>query len=230
MTWGLLRPIVLVPDRSLRWTAASRRIVLLHELEHVREADWLFGLLARLTCALYWFHPIAWQVARALRDDAELACDDRVLARGTRRSDYAELLVNAADRLLPAAGAMALSERGSLRARLAAVLDVRHDVRPIARRWVATACVSTAAIAAPLSAVQLAPTRSVLTTLMADARWESRAYAVLGLAQRADSVAVARSAAERDPSPRVRAWARYALSDRRGAGDLAELRSLLRAP
>jgi hypothetical protein len=47
--------------------------------------------------------------------------------------------------------------------------------------------------------------------LMRDARWESRAYAVIGLAQRQDSVAVARSVAERDPNPRVRAWARYAL-------------------
>jgi hypothetical protein len=54
----------------------------------------------------------------------------------------------------------------------------------------------------------------VLTTLMLDAQWESRAYAVLGLAQRADSVAVAQSAAEEDPNPRVRAWARYALDQR----------------
>jgi beta-lactamase regulating signal transducer with metallopeptidase domain len=230
VTWGLLHPIILVPDSALRWTSENQRIVLLHELEHVRTSDWFFGVLARAMCALYWFHPVAWRVARSLRDDAELACDDRVLSRGTRRSDYAELLVSAADRLLPVAGAMALSERGSLRARLVAVLDVRHDVRPIARRWVTTASLSTLAVAGPLSAVQLAPTRAVLTTLMGDARWESRAYAVLGLAQRADSVAVARTAAERDPNPRVRAWARYALGDRRGAGDLAELRSLLHAP
>ena len=50
---------------------------------------------------------------------------------------------------------------------------------------------------------------------MRESAWQSRAYAVLGLAQRADSVAVARSAAELDPSPRVREWARYALA--RGA-------------
>jgi hypothetical protein len=68
--------------------------------------------------------------------------------------------------------------------------------------------------AAPLSVVQLAPTRAVLTSLMLSAQWETRAYAVLGLAERADSVAVARSAAELDPSPRVRAWARYALDHR----------------
>jgi hypothetical protein len=93
------------------------------------------------------------------------------------------------------------------------VLDVRHDVRPLTRQWVGVAAMTTLGVAVPMSTVQLAPTRDVLTTLMEDARWESRAYAVLGLAQRADSVAVARSAAERDPSPSVRMWARYALGD-----------------
>ncbi|HEY6223494.1 MAG TPA: hypothetical protein VIW26_06905, partial [Gemmatimonadales bacterium] len=107
-------------------------------------------------------------------------------------------------------------ERGTLRARLAAVLDVRRDIRSPARRWAAAAAVVTLGVAGPTSAVQLAPTRSVLTTLMGDSRWESRAWAVLGLAQRPDSIAVARSAAELDPSPSVRAWARYALGDRAG--------------
>jgi hypothetical protein len=67
-----------------------------------------------------------------------------------------------------------------------------------------------------MSTVELAPTRSVLTTLMRDIRWESRAYAVAGLAQRRDSVEVARTAARFDPSPRVRAWAEYALSQPSG--------------
>ena len=87
------------------------------------------------------------------------------------------------------------------------------------------AAVSTFAVAGPVSAVQLAPSREVLTTLMLDARWESRAYAVVGLAQRRDTIAVARSAAELDPNPRVRAWARYALGER---GEVAELRAILR--
>ena len=62
-----------------------------------------------------------------------------------------------------------------------------------------------------MSAVRIAPSRQVLTSLMRDASWQSRAYAVIGLAERQDSVAVAINAAELDPSPRVRAWARYAL-------------------
>jgi beta-lactamase regulating signal transducer with metallopeptidase domain len=216
MTTGFLHPVIALPWSAERWDDGQRRIVLMHELAHVRAGDWLFNLIGRLTCALYWFHPGVWWISRQLRHDCELACDDRVIESGVRRSEYAELLVAATDRLvhtsaMSAAGAPALAEPGGLRARLSAILDAGHVTRPLARRWVAVAAMTTLAVAGPTSAVQLVPTRDVLTMLMRDARWESRAYAVIGLAQRRDSVAVARSVAERDPNPRVRAWARYAL-------------------
>jgi beta-lactamase regulating signal transducer with metallopeptidase domain len=229
MTWGSVRPVVVLPRAATTWTYDQLRIVLMHELGHVRARDWTFNLIGRVVCALYWFHPGVWWVARGLREDCELACDDRVIAAGVRRSDYAELLVSAAAALTPArtaiSPALALSERRGLRARLTAVLDIRHDVRPLRRGWATVAAMATLTVAGPMSAVQLAPSREVLTTLMLDARWESRAYAVLGLAQRRDSIAVAQSAAELDPNPRVRAWARYALGQR---GDLPELRTILR--
>jgi hypothetical protein len=189
---------------------------MLHEAEHARSGDWLFALAARAACALYWFHPAVWWTANQLRADCELACDERVVAAGVRRSDYADLLVRAVDALASARGAdvlpaLALSRRVGLRGRLSALLEAPREARPLARRWAAAATAATLIASAPLSAVELAPTREVLTTLMSDTRWESRAYAVLGLAQRPDSIAVARSAAALDPSPRVREWARYAL-------------------
>lgn len=224
MTWGLLRPVVVIPSSALHWGAERCRIVLLHELSHVAAFDWGFNLLARAACAVFWFHPAAWWIARELHADCELACDDRVIAAGVRRSDYAELLVEAADRFLPFAPALPLGGRAGLRPRLAAILDARRVAAPVGRRWVVAAALSTAVVVGPMSVVQLAPTRAVLTTLIGDARWESRAYAVIGLAQRADSVAVARSIAERDPNPRVRAWARYALEQR---GGVVGLRGIL---
>jgi beta-lactamase regulating signal transducer with metallopeptidase domain len=213
MTWGFRRPVVLLPVAANNWNAAQRRIVLRHELAHVCASDWAFGVASRLVCALYWFHPGAWLVARALKHDAEQAADERVIASGIARSDYAELLIVASTTVRAAAlgGAFALTGRGPLRTRLAAILDQARDVRPLARRWSLAAAASCVVVAAPLSAVELAPTRDVLSNLVRDARWESRAYAVIGLARRSDSIAVARSVAEQDPSPRVRAWARYAL-------------------
>ena len=57
-----------------------------------------------------------------------------------------------------------------------------------------------------------------VAVLFGGARASLPAYASFGElkspAERADSVAVARSAAELDPNPRVRAWARYALDHR----------------
>ena len=216
LTWGYWRPVVLLPASLPTWSAAERRLVMLHEAEHARSGDWLFALAARAACAIYWFHPAVWWTANQLRAECELACDERVLAAGARRSDYADLLVRAVEALATSRDAdqlpaLALSRRGGLRTRLAALVDAPRDVRPLARRWAAAATAATLMASAPLSAVELAPTREVLTTLMRDTRWESRAYAVLGLAQRPDSVAVARDAATLDPSPRVREWARYAL-------------------
>jgi beta-lactamase regulating signal transducer with metallopeptidase domain len=216
ITWGYWRPVVVLPASLASWTAAERRLVMLHEAEHARTGDWLFALAARAACAIYWFHPAVWWTAKQLHDDSELACDERVIAAGARRSDYADLLVRAVDLVAgvrndDALPALALSRSDGLRTRLSALLDGRREVRPIARRWAAAAVTATLAASVPLSAVELAPTRDVLTTLMRDARWESRAYAVLGLARRSDSIAVARSAAALDPSPRVREWARYAL-------------------
>jgi beta-lactamase regulating signal transducer with metallopeptidase domain len=216
VTWGYWRPVVVLPASLPKWNASERRLVMLHEAEHARSGDWLFALAARAACALYWFHPAVWWTANQLRADCELACDERVVAAGVRRSDYADLLVRAVDALASARGAdvlpaLALSRRVGLRGRLSALLEAPREARPLARRWAAAATAATLIASAPLSAVELAPTREVLTTLMSDTRWESRAYAVLGLAQRPDSIAVARSAAALDPSPRVREWARYAL-------------------
>jgi beta-lactamase regulating signal transducer with metallopeptidase domain len=212
MTWGFRRPVILLPAAAECWSRDERRMALRHELAHVRSGDWAFGLAARFACALYWFHPGAWWVARSLRRDAERVADDRVISSGVARSDYAELLIAASTAGAPGVEtALALSGRGPLRARLVSILDARHDVRPLARRWVLAATAACAISAVPLGVVEVAPTRDVLASLMRDSRWESRAYAVIGLAHRPDTVAFARSAAELDPSPRVRAWARYAL-------------------
>lgn len=222
MAFGIVRPVVLVPAEMESWSATALRPVLLHELAHVAAADVAFGVAARLACALFWWHPAVWWLARELRADCELACDDRVLSAGVRASTYAEVLVRASDSAARAAGpvcspAFALASRGNLRGRLAAIVDTRRDLRAPGAAAVALAFVLTTGVALPTSFVELAPTRDVLTHLMADNRWDARAYAVLGLAQRADSMAVARAAAATDPSPRVRAWARVALGGRTGA-------------
>lgn len=217
-TAGVLRPVILLPPAALHWPAAQRRAVLLHELAHVGRGDVLAGMLARVACALLWFHPGAWIAASRLRAECELACDDRVLAAGVKRSDYAELLVRVAGSrtLTPRMAATGIAG-GGIRRRLRQVLTPGRDLRAPGGARIAVAVALTVAVSLPVGTLRLAPTRDVLTTLMHDTRWEARAWAVLGLAQRPDSLAIAQAAARLDPSPRVRALASSAVAQQRAA-------------
>ena len=232
MTWGAVLPVIGLPRGAERWSSTRRRAVLLHELAHVRATDAPFAFLVRLLCAIFWFHPGIWWLARRLRIACELAADDRVLAHGVRASDYAELLMLAAD---SASGttrpsvAVALARRVGLHERIAAILDVRRDLRGPSRLARIAAVLLTLAVAVPAGAARLAPSRDVLTALMHNESWDARAYAVVGLAQRPDSIEVARAASRFDPNPRVRAWARLAVASAPGGRPLPFLLNMLPA-
>ncbi len=93
MTAGVRRPVLLLHENARKWPEDRRRVVLLHELAHVRRADWLTLLLVELAAAVYWFHPLVWLARREARMSAERACDDLVLDSGTKPSVYAAHLL-----------------------------------------------------------------------------------------------------------------------------------------
>lgn len=99
MTWGVVRPVVLMPKDSDSWTQERLEAVLLHELAHVRRFDSVSQLIALVVSALYWFNPLVWLCARAMRAEAESAADDTVIRMGIRPSDYASELLRIAAEL-----------------------------------------------------------------------------------------------------------------------------------
>jgi hypothetical protein len=82
MTWGTLRPGVLLPEAAGGWPAARLHAVVLHELVHVQRHDLVAQVAAQAACCLYWFHPMVWPAVRQLRKERETACDDAVLSGG----------------------------------------------------------------------------------------------------------------------------------------------------
>lgn len=95
-TVGWRRPLVLLPPDWRTWTEAERRAVLAHELAHVRRADYLGGLLARLGVALHFYHPLVWWLAGRLRLGQELAADSLGARFGGGRGPYLAALASLA--------------------------------------------------------------------------------------------------------------------------------------
>jgi HEAT repeat protein len=135
---GLLHPVVLLPAAARRWSSERRRVVLRHELAHIRRRDYGGHLLFELACAMHWPNPLAWRAARWARLEQEQACDDRVLALGTGPVEYAEHLLDIARTFaLPGGsprGALAMAAAATLPSRMRAILDGRLDHRLAGRR------------------------------------------------------------------------------------------------
>lgn len=127
MTWGILQPRILLPQSAANWPEDQRKIVLLHELAHIRRHDCLFHLMSQLARAAFWFNPLSWVAVRQMMLEREIASDDLVIARGILASDYAEHLINIAScfklkRLFPTA-AIAMARSSKMSVRVGAVLD-----------------------------------------------------------------------------------------------------------
>jgi uncharacterized protein YjbI with pentapeptide repeats len=160
MTWGFRRPIVLLPTGFAGWPEHRQRAVLLHELAHVKRGDWLAQMLAQVTCAVYWFHPLAWWAAGRLRVESERACDDRVLSAGVRASDYATQLLEVVRTMkatrVSLRAAVMMAQRPLIEERLRAILDGRRSRCTLPRRACALAVAGAGALLLPIAAIRVA--------------------------------------------------------------------------
>jgi TonB family protein len=160
MTWGFLRPVVILPAYAMDWSDAERDVVIRHEQAHIARHDWLWQTLASVATAVFWFHPLMWLASVQLRREAECAVDDCLLSGGAVPSDYASRLLDVARRLngisAPAA-AIAMVGKPELEARVRSILD------PTRRRSGASVVVRCAiALAAVALIVPVVATRQMV--------------------------------------------------------------------
>ncbi len=127
MTGGMVRPVIVLPLAALTWHAERIRVVLLHELIHIRRNDWLIDLIGRMGRAMYWFNPLMWMALRDWRRVCEQGCDALVVTHGTKPSSYAHLLMEFAEEVgrpnRAWTSSLAMAHANSLEERLMAILQ-----------------------------------------------------------------------------------------------------------
>ncbi|HVM21969.1 MAG TPA: M56 family metallopeptidase [Sphingomicrobium sp.] len=159
ISWGLMRPVILLNSRAVEATDEAEAIIA-HELAHVARMDWVKLLLARIATALFWFNPLVWVLAREAHQLREEAADDAVLAADIADTDYAQLLVGVARHECPGLllGAHGVApSKSSLARRVARVLDGKSVRGPVARSFAAGVFAGAVLVAAPLAALTFTP-------------------------------------------------------------------------
>ncbi len=158
VTWGIVRPKVILPAAADSWSDDRARVVMSHELAHIRRGDWFVQLFAELLRAVYWFNPLMWIACRRLRLESEHACDDEVMSQGVEGTDYATHLIELArafnhDRYswFPAP---AMARPSSLERRVRAMLNTRLDRGPVTAAARAAIFVALLAAASAVAAAQ----------------------------------------------------------------------------
>ncbi|HKW16903.1 MAG TPA: M56 family metallopeptidase [Terriglobales bacterium] len=132
---GFFRPAVVIPAWTLRDLSGDElKVILLHELAHLRRGDNWTNLAQQLAKALFFFHPVVWWIDNRLAFEREIACDDLVLEQTSSARAYAASLVSVAEKVIAGkmlkgkALALAQSALGRVREvslRVARILDGR---------------------------------------------------------------------------------------------------------
>jgi beta-lactamase regulating signal transducer with metallopeptidase domain len=136
---GLIDPIVVVPRWALDELSSDElKLVLLHEMAHLRRRDSWTNLAQQVIKAAFFFHPAVWWIERKLSLEREMACDDAVLSHTANPRAYAQCLKRVAEKSLLRRGlALAQGLLGRVRQtsmRVARILDESHS-RGVRNGW-----------------------------------------------------------------------------------------------
>jgi uncharacterized protein (TIGR03435 family) len=176
VAFGVLNPLIILPADAQSWEEQDLARALIHELEHVRRNDWAIHCLARLACAIYWFHPLVWIAWRQLTLTAEQSCDDAVL-KNSDPTDYAGQLVGLARKrsMFQKSPALAMASRSDLSARVSALLDGSQRRGPVGTLLAAVAFIIVAAIIFTMSPLRMvaAPQEDTRATMRDLPKWDA---------------------------------------------------------
>lgn len=169
VTFGWLRPSILLPSRIDELSDAMREAIACHELVHVRRHDWLFVIAEEMLRAALWFHPAIWFVLSQIQLAREQTVDLEVIGLTRDRERYLDALIAVAEQKIErtawpnyrgsdVAPAPLFLKKRQLASRVAAVLKETHMSK--ARLFASLTTIGSAVLAAASIAVWFFPLQS----------------------------------------------------------------------
>jgi len=128
MVVGWVRPVVIVPVSVLTALSPEQvRLVLVHELAHLRRYDHLVNALQVLIETAMFYHPVVWWMSHQARLEREHCCDDAAVRWGGDAVVFARALAEMETVRTNSRAVLALNQGGSLMERIARILGTTSD-------------------------------------------------------------------------------------------------------
>lgn len=111
-TIGFFKPVIFYSSND---SMEEKKLILEHEIHHIKSKDILWLFLAKMARVMHWFNPLAWLGYYAFENVCEYACDEWVLCKKEEdaRHLYAELIVKNAAAEKRGSWAISLSKEAS---------------------------------------------------------------------------------------------------------------------
>jgi TonB family protein len=141
ITFGLFKPIVIVPPSVLELEADLQEAIAYHELLHVRRRDWVDEVFEELVRTVFWFHPAMWWLVDRIRLSREQVVDHAAIELTASRERYVHALVSVAlaRRSIALVPAPLFLRRSHLKSRIAEILQ---ETTMTTRRFIASLTLS----------------------------------------------------------------------------------------
>ncbi len=139
MVVGFFRPVILLSHETAALDLPRLRMLLCHELAHIRRRDHQLNWLWVVITILAWWNPIVWYLHTRVNEESERSCDDLVLQRypGDKR-EYSRLLLDVAEMTVNqqySYAAVAFTEsKNGLGRRLKRILSKSGLISPLSAR------------------------------------------------------------------------------------------------
>lgn len=145
LTYGIFRPVILLPKESLEQSPSTLNFILTHEWVHIRRFDCVTKILLTATLCIHWMNPLVWVMYLLFNRDIELSCDETVLhlLGRNRRSDYALALIDMEEQKGGFASFASGFGRNAIEERIRAIMKMKKaSLITILAAVVVVACVS----------------------------------------------------------------------------------------
>ena len=103
ISFGISKPTILMPQSLVgRMSVSEAKLILSHELKHIKRRDCLITLVQRILEAFLFFHPLFRLASNNLTKERERICDDWVIQETQDRIAYARYLTTLMENALNA--------------------------------------------------------------------------------------------------------------------------------